>query len=176
MTGPMPDRLTYPTASALRDCLRDELARTLLGPVCRLVVRHGPGALDGCDCECPGGAGKGSAWVRVVQIAPAPLDGRSSRSGVVRTTPCRSPWLVTYELGASRCYPLTSDGSPLPAVETDAMAQRLLSDQSAIMRAVNCCAKLQDHSGTEFVRLDSLGPSGGCAGAVATIRVVQAHG
>jgi hypothetical protein len=75
-----------------------------------------------------------------------------------------------------RCYPMTSDGKPLPATTVDEQAQRFLSDQAAILRAINCCPYLDKHSGVEFVRLDSVGPSGGCAGAVATIRVIQIRG
>lgn len=182
VTAPTPvaDRLTYPTASALRDCLAEQLAATLFGPVCRVGVRYGAAgaaAFDGCDCTCTDPAGQGAAWVRVVQVAPAPIDGRGARSGgPIRATPCRAPWLVTYELGVTRCYPVSNDGAPLPVDQVDATAQRFLSDQSAIMRAVNCCPKLDQHSGVEFVRLDALGPSGGCAGAVATIRVVQTRG
>ena len=89
---------------------------------------------------------------------------------------CGKIWQVTYELSLVRCFPLTSDGKALPAGDLDATAQRFLSDQAAVMRAINCCAYLDKHSGTEFVNLVPIGPSGGCAGVQATIRVVQARG
>ncbi|MEV4122925.1 hypothetical protein [Micromonospora sp. NPDC049645] len=182
MTAPIADSLTYPTASALRDCLREQLALTLHGPIARAAVRWGAvgSGLDGCDCEerddAGGIIGRGAAWVRVAGVAPAPLDGRARSVGPIRATVCRPPWLVTYELGVSRCYPLTDSGAPLSAVDQDIAAQRMLSDQAAVLRAVSCCAYLDKHSGVELVRVDPTGPAGGCAGVTATIRVLQPRG
>lgn len=178
-----PDQLTYPTASALRDCLREQAADSVFGPVVSAAVRYGAAGaatMEGCDCDGvdeQGRPARGSAFVRVASVAPADISGRGQqRAGAVRVTRCASPWLITYELGLMRCYPTTNDGRPLPAADVDQQAQQFLSDQAAIMRAINCCGYLERHSGVEFVRLDAVGPSGGCAGAVATIRVVQARG
>lgn len=173
-----PDQLTYPTASALRDCLRTEAIDSTFGPVADAVVRFGGtgGALmDGCDCEAT--TGKGRASVRVSLVAPADITGIGQRrAGAIRATRCAAPWIITYELALVRCYPVSSDGRPLSAVELDTTAQSFLSDQAAIMRAINCCAYLDKHSGVEFVSMTGLGPSGGCAGTSATIRVQQVRG
>jgi hypothetical protein len=178
------DTLTYPTASALRDCLRLQAIDTIIGRVVSAVVRYGgPGAatMDGCDCDgtdVDDLPATGTAYVRVAQVAAADLTGLSAqqRAGAVRQQRCGKVWVITYELGIMRCYPTTSDGTPLPATEVDVQAQRFLSDQAAIMRAINCCAYLDKHAGVEFVSMTPSGPSGGCAGAVATIRVQQARG
>ena len=173
------DLLTYPTASALRDCLRAEAVEAIAGPVASAVVRYGaPGlaTMDGCDCDGPDG--NGTAFVRVSTVTAADLTGRSTRNagGLVRAQRCGRAWTITYELGIMRCYPTTQDGSPLPPADVDMQAQRFLSDQAAIMRTINCCSYLDKHAGVEFVGVNPIGPSGGCAGAVGTIRVLQARG
>lgn len=172
------DPLTYPTASALRDCLRTEAATTTFGPVADAVVRFGAagGALmDGCDCQ--GETGNGRASVRVALVAPADITGQGQRrAGAIRAQRCASPWIVTYELALVRCWPVPADGRPLPATELDVLAQSFLSDQVALRRAINCCAYLDKHSGVELVNVASIGPSGGCAGSTATIRVQQVRG
>jgi hypothetical protein len=171
-----PDSLTYPTASALRDCLAEQAIDTLHGPVVSKAVRFGAAGgatMDGCDCETDGANGR--AVVRVAQVAAFDLTPRG-RSVGARVQRCGLAWQVTYELSLVRCYPLTSTGAPLPAAEVDATAQRFLSDQAAIMRAINCCDYLDRHSGVQFVSLVPIGPAGGCAGLTATILVVQARG
>lgn len=177
------DTLTYPTASALRDCLRTAAIDTSFGRVVAAVVRAGgPGSatMDGCDCDgtdADGEPATGRAYVRVAQVARADISGRGQqRAGAIRAIRCAAPWLVTYELGIVRCYPLSSDGAPLPAEQVDILAQQFLSDQAALIRAINCCTYLDRHSGVEFVSAASIGPAGGCAGSVATIRVVQVRG
>lgn len=173
------DQLTYPTASALRDCLAEQAVDTTHGPVAAKAVRFGAanGALmDGCDCESD--TGNGRATVRVAGVQPAQLHTRGDRTaaGVRVGARCGQVWIVTYELALTRCYPTTNDGRALPAAELDATAQRFLSDQAAIMRAINCCDYLNRHSGVELVNVAPIGPSGGCAGVQATIRVQQARG
>lgn len=178
-----PDVIGYPTASALRDCLRTEAADSVFGRVVNALVRFGgpgSGTMDGCDCkgtDPDGNPGMGTAWVKVSQVQRTDLSGRGQvRAGAIRQSRCAAPWTITYELAIVRCYPTTSDGSPLPALDVDVTAQKFLADQWAILRAINCCAKLDEHSGTEFVSLNAIGPSGGCAGSIATIRVVQSRG
>lgn len=171
-----PDALTYPTASALRDCLAAEAANTLHGPVVDKAVRFGAAGgatMDGCDCEA--GGANGRAVVRVAQVAAFDLTPRGRIVGA-RVQRCGLAWQVTYELSLVRCYPLTSTGAALPASEVDATAQRFLSDQAAVMRAINCCDYLERHSGVEFVSVTPIGPAGGCAGVTGTIRVIQARG
>ena len=177
------DALTYPTASALRDCMRAEAVDTLLGRVADAVVRFGAAGgavMDGCDCggtDADGNPTNGRAAVRVAQVAPYVLAGRAERGGGgIRAQRCGQAWIVTYELTYVRCYPTTSDGRPLLAVDVDVQAQRFLSDQAALMRVINCCAYLDKHSGVELVTIVPVGPSGGCAGVQATIRVAQARG
>lgn len=171
-----PDRLTYQTASALRDCMVAEAVETLHGAVADAAVRFGAAGgavMDGCDCE--DATGNGRASVRVAQVQPAQLTP-STGTGGIRAQRCGKAWVVTYELTYVRCFPVTSDGRPLPASEVDQQAQRFLSDQAALMRVINCCDYLDRHSGVEFVQLVPIGPRGGCAGVQATIRVLQARG
>jgi len=171
-----PDSLTYPTASALRDCLAAEAVDTLHGPVVDKAVRFGAAGgatMDGCDCQ--GDGANGRAVVRVAQVKPYDLIPRGRNPGS-RVQRCGNAWQVTYELSLVRCYPLTSTGAALSASEVDATAQRFLSDQAAIMRAINCCEYLERHAGVEFVSLVPIGPAGGCAGLTATISVIQARG
>jgi hypothetical protein len=180
-----PDQLTYPTASALRDCLAVFARDTLHGPVASKAVRFGAAGgavMDGCDCDGtdpdqPGVAGSGRASVRVAQVQPLLSSGAGNRSASgVRVQRCGKIWQVTYELSLVRCFPLSGDGKPLPASDLDQTAQRFLSDQAAVMRTIDCCDYLNRHSGVELVTVTPIGPSGGCAGVQATIRVVQARG
>lgn len=187
MTAPLiTDQLTTPTATALRDCLRENAARTSFGPVVDAYVRHAAagGLLDGCDCtgtvtiddeQVPA---NGRAVVRVVSVTPADLTGRGAQrsAGAVRQQRCGKAWVVTYELGIARCYPLTDKGQPLPAAEAEAAAIKLANDRAALQRSIDCCAYLDRHSGTELVTMTALGPAGGCAGWSATIRVLQVRG
>lgn len=179
----IPDALTYPTASALRDCLRTQAIETIAGRVVSAVVRYGAAGsatMDGCDCDgrdADDQPATGSAYVRVSQITPADLTGQGQRrASSIRPQRCGHAWIVTYELGIMRCYPTTQDGGPLPAAQVDQAAQRFLSDQAAVMRTINCCTYLDRHSGIEVVQIVPVGPSGGCAGSVGTIRVQQSGG
>lgn len=186
MTQPaITDQLTTATATALRDCLRDNAARTSLGPVVSAILRHAAtgGVMDGCDCTGEviiGGmpvAASGRAVVRVTQVAPADLLGRGqARAGGVRAQRCGSAWVVTYELAIVRCYPVTEDGSPLTPDQAEEIAIKLANDREALRTTINCCPYLDRHSGTELVSMNALGPAGGCAGWNATIRVLQARG
>ncbi len=186
MTQPqITDTLTTPTATALRDCLRDAAARSSFGPVVAAVVRHAAsgGLMDGCDCEGTVDVdgeqvpANGRAVVRVAQVQPADLGrGGQQRAGAVRARRCGVAWVVTYELALVRCYPLTDNGAPLPPADVEAAAIRLANDRAALAQAINCCSYLDRHSGVELVTMTPLGPVGGCAGWSATIRVQQVRG
>lgn len=177
------DQLTYPTASALRDCLREQAIESIAGRVVSAVVRYGgagSATMDGCDCDgrdADDQPATGTAFVRVAQVTPADLSGQGTRrASSIRPQRCGNVWIVTYELGIMRCYPTTQDGAPLPPATVDTAAQQFLSDQAAIIRAIACCTYLDRHAGVEIVQVVPIGPSGGCAGSVATIRVQQSGG
>jgi hypothetical protein len=190
VTAPITDTLTLPTATALRDCLREQSAGTPFGPVFEAVLRHGaPGTptMDGCDCSgdvtLPDGTvvtGQGVAYVRVGVVTPADLSGRSQQrpgSGFGNTrSRCGSAWVITYELGLLRCWPIAEDGKPLPAEQQHELAAKLGADRVALQRAIDCCPYLDQHAGVELVQMTPVGPAGGCAGWSATIRVRQARG
>lgn len=180
------DQLTIPTATALRDCLVEQARQTTLGPVVNALVLHGaPGTatMDGCDCEGtveidgePVPA-QGTAYVRVAQQAPAVLHGaQQQRAGAVRQRRCGVAWVITYEIGLLRCYPLGENGRPLPAEQRAELAIKFASDRVALQRAIDCCDYLDRHSGVELVSILPVGPRGGCAGWSATIRVQQVRG
>jgi hypothetical protein len=190
VTGPITDTLTLATSTALRDCLRDQSAHTPFGPVFSAVVRHGaPGTptMDGCDCSGPVDVdgvtveGQGVAYVRVNLVEPADLSGRSQQrpggSGFGNTrNRCGSAWVVTYELGLLRCWPIPEDGKPLPDAQQHELAAKFGADRVALQRAIDCCPYLDRHSGVDLARMTAVGPAGGCAGWSATIRVRQVRG
>lgn len=189
MTQPITDTLTLNTSTALRDCLLTQSALTPLGPVFEAVVKHGaPGTptMDGCECSGPVTVngevmnGQGVAYVRVGGVAPADLSGRSAQRpgasfGNSRSR-CGTAWIVTYELGILRCWPLAEDGKPLTAERQFELAAQLGADRVALQRAIDCCAYLDKHSGVELTALQPVGPAGGCAGWSAIIRVRQTGG
>jgi hypothetical protein len=188
VTAPITDTLTLPTATALRDCLREQSTATPFGPVFDAVIRHGAAGtptMDGCDCsgtvDVDGQQvdAQGVAYVRVAGLLPADLSGRSAaRPGgsFGNTRRCGSAWVVTYDLGLLRCWPLSDDGKPLPAEQQHELAAKFGADRVALQRAIDCCAYLDKHSGVELVNMTPVGPAGGCAGWSAQIRVRQVRG
>lgn len=188
--SPITDTLTLPTATALRDCLKTQSALTPFGAVFDAVIRHGAAGtptMDGCDCSgpttLPDGTlvdGQGVAYVRVAGLLPADLSGRSAQRpgasfGSTRNR-CGSAWVVTYDLGLLRCWPLAENGEPLPAEQQHDLAAKFGADRVALQRAIDCCAYLDKHMGVELVNMTPVGPAGGCAGWSAQIRVRQVRG
>lgn len=174
MTAPAPvgDEMVLPVMEGLLACLTEALSVTPLGPPCTTSLRHvdtGP-ILDDCDCSCTDDAGatrQGHAYVRHVQTLPDP---QVNRSGVELPMGAWPGWYVTLELAVTRCWPLTEDGSALPADQQTDLARQHLADAAALRRAVRCCTALGEYS-WEWVASGAIGPDGGCAGNVATIAV-----
>lgn len=167
MTTPLPiaDTLLSPILLALRDCLCKQLERSQIGPVCSCYIVHHQSlpTMDGCDCTCEPvdaeeRAGRGSASVRVVRLAP---DLGPYGTG---PSPCPTGWQVTLAMVVYRCIPLPEDEeSVLPAAVQTATALELNSDLAAMLRVLGCCQELRDRDmGVDFA--GPLGPAAGCAG------------
>lgn len=176
MTAPVPiaDRLVAPYALALRDCLRAELARANRGPVCKACVvwSQTQYTLDGCDCTCDlgeGVTGHGQAWVRWVDGVPPPptVSNASGSRGV--SSPCRTGWLITFEVGVSRCVKLSDDGSESPCDQLTADSLDSMSDAAALRRVL-CCPALRDQT-VIIIREVPLGRAGACVGVALTFQL-----
>lgn len=169
------DGLVAPMLLELRDCLRDELVRTIRGPACRCALVHSftTPVMDACHCECGlslgGRPAQGDAWVRLVRMDPD--------QQLLGLTPqqCAPGWQVVIELGTYRCAPITEDGSALPEQELTTLALDMASDRAALLRVFGCCSALRDeHTLIDFYQ--PLGPEGGCVGGVLQFRVAVPGG
>lgn len=161
------DRMVLPTMDALRSCAARQFG--LCGrPVCRFAryyADHHAVASD-CDCECnqAGKHGEGSAWIRWVQTqgaasAPAPCAGGT--------------FTATFELGVHRCAPSMEDvRQPIADKTWEEFTAKMMDDVTALRRTPMCCAFLADNDlNWSLQTVQPLGPSGGCAQAIATIAV-----
>jgi hypothetical protein len=151
-----PERRLSPFLVRLRECLCNELADTLAGPVCRCSLVHSEvEILDGCDCACPDGH-TGRAVVRVVQIDSFSLTSAASMN------PCPTGWLAAIEINVTRCVlDCTAEIPPDETLEKEALYA--LSDYAAMKRAVLCCNR-QGKYKAEMQRWRPLGPDGCCFG------------
>lgn len=170
MTGPLVDNLVAPLLLELRDCLCEQLKRTIAGPVCRCMVVHNFSlpVMDGCDCTCEP-AGQGDGWVRLVRLEP------ELSFNPVGSSACPVGWQAVIELGAYRCVQVPEEAEPLPAQTVTDDALKLLSDMNAMLRVLGCCPAFADRDvGVELWQ--PIGPSGGCAGGTLQIRVALPGG
>lgn len=161
------DTLVDPVLLELRDCLCAEVAKTTAGPTCRCMVVHSftlP-VMDGCDCDC--GGGHGDAWVRLLRLEP-----ELSLPGVSQLS-CLIGWQAVIELGTYRCSPLPEEGEALPERAVTDFALAMGSDRAALIRAVQCCTPLlqQRELDLNVEVWQPIGPEGGCAGSILTVRI-----
>lgn len=137
----------------LADCVCTELAATGGGETCWCGLY--PGALVSWDyCgECSGDR-CGMGYVRLAEVFPYTVFPQQELD-----LRCTRPLAWTVEVGALRCLPQPSDGSPLNPVTMAEIAVVQTLDASALYRAVKCC-------GTEAAVevYQPLGPQGGCVG------------
>lgn len=171
MTAPnaIPDHASAPLLMQIKDCLCQELVKTILGPVCpdRCYVAWGQGlpVQDGCACDCTGG--NGDAWVKLDGESPDFESGLGSSSSTSWT--CPSSWISTVTFGVYRCVPIPEDDGVLPGSQITDTSLALASDKAALWRVVACCPALQD--GVRVVGWQPIDNSGGCAGGQMTIQL-----
>jgi|SRR5688500_2246151 len=157
-------------ATDLLGCLCDTLAQEPYVPVCRCYLKHSENLppMDACDCACTVGdppvEGNGEAWVRVVEVGPAP----SSRSG------CAGLLEIQLQLGVYRCIQgVVDEDGTIPAettLTTDALD--LLKDFGAMRRAVRCCDAISDYDPV-IGAWRPVGPTGGCAGGTLMVTLTR---
>jgi hypothetical protein len=171
----MSDTLVLPIASALLQCLCDQLA-LIEAPVCQCSLRPGvaPPPADSC-CSCGGGSGQAS--VQVTSIAPLSI-GKFPNLGVSGTLDnCSSfEWAAELTMVVYRCVSV-ADGEGFPSAdELTADATRILNDAQAMRRAMLCCAWRDDELGDARPivpgRWTPLSPQGGCAGGQMPVTVL----
>jgi hypothetical protein len=153
---PRPERNLSAFLTRLRQCVCDELADTLAGPVCRCSLIHSEvEVLDGCNCACPDGS-TGRAVIRVVSIDSFTLTSAATMN------PCPTGWLALLEINVTRC--VLDCKAEIPPDETlELEALYALSDYAALKRAVICCGK-QAKFRPEMRAWRPLGPDGCCYG------------
>lgn len=170
MAPAVPDPAAAATLMALRDCLCEQMTRTIYGPVCRCYVSWGPSLpiQDGCSCTCGlDGEHNGDAWVKLDSMEPD-LAGTASGSDLVSW--CPAGWTATISLGTYRCIETAEGDDVLPAERVTDISLALLSDMAALWRVLSCCPQaLTD--GLRVVAWQPTDLSGGCAGGALTIQV-----
>lgn len=165
----IPDPAAAPVLMALRDCLCEQMTRTVYGPVCRCYVAWGPALpiQDGCSCACDDEQHNGDAWVKLDSIEPD-LSGSSTVNDLMGW--CPPGWTATISMGTYRCIPVAEADSVLPDQEVTDISLALLSDSAALWRVLSCCREaLAD--GVRVLAWTPIDPSGGCAGGALTLQV-----
>lgn len=178
MTVPvaLADTLFSPIELAVRDCLCEQLRRSVAGPVCDCYVVHNQAlpTMDGCDCTCTETTiterhnGRGDASVRLVRLEP-------DLALAVGPGPCPTGWQAVFSMVVYRCVPTPDGDEVLPGSVRTASALELNSDLVAMLRVLGCCDELVDRDRSlDFA--GPIGPSGGCAGYEVQFRVAISGG
>lgn len=121
----------WPILEMVRDCLCDQLDRSLGGPVCRCAIVQGSTTiLDEC-CA-------GFAWVRVVESYPS-VNFPARKTGAEF---CETFTMAArLQLGVARCQPTFDDqtGEPPSVAALEEAARIGQADRAAMHRAIRCC-------------------------------------
>jgi hypothetical protein len=140
----LPDLAVWPLLAGALACLQDAMAATQSPP--RYVsIRPGvafSAGLSQVEDECC----EGSAWIRVVSIAPTD-DFPNPRSGASNCAP--AALAVQLELGALRCRPVSAPGRADKIVTSAQWAETtrlIMGDAAALRRAACCIAALVDNA------------------------------
>ncbi|MFC1418733.1 hypothetical protein [Streptacidiphilus cavernicola] len=130
--------------------------------------------MDGCDCSCSGeqGEGQGVAWIRWISTEDA-LAYTTNRAvaargfGAATCAATAQKLRVTFELGIYRCVTAGDpESGPDCGEQTQAAADGAWDDR-LLRDTAHCCPALAGRAAV-MLRQESLGPSGGCGGSVAT--------
>lgn len=163
----------YVIAKLLLTDVDAAVRQTAAGPCERVCVVPGDVSWDDC-------CGQLTANVRSVFVSDDFPTGTLGR-GLVRATPCDSPWLVG-ELGVTilRCAPQPQGAGPIPSLAPtcealDAAALTQVIDAYTTLETVleTLCGLRGDEDIVDYVLSDqvSVGPSGGCVGSDLTVYV-----
>ncbi|MEU6932881.1 hypothetical protein AB0A05_27405 [Streptomyces sp. NPDC046374] len=171
--APNGDPIMEEILGGLATCLCTTLARAGR-PACCCMWYRGSGRppMDYCHCDCEDGEGQGVAWVRMLNMENAAMTGTNPRISGFRAD-CAIPaprWRMTVELGVYRCVP-TGDGENGPSCQerTNSAADGHWDDL-LLMQAAQCCPAIVNRRPV-FIRVDPVGPLGGCAGSVVALWV-----
>lgn len=167
---PISDPIAAALLMELRACVCREVARTVLGPVCRCYVAWGATLpiQDGCSCQCGiDGEHNGDAWVKLDSLEP---DLGSSLGGNDLIGWCPPGWLASITMGVYRCVPV-AEAEDVPAAEdvTD-VSLALMSDMAALWRVLSCCPAALGE-GVRVLGWNPIDVSGGCAGSYLSVQV-----
>lgn len=117
--------------------------------VCAQIVADGlpepcfcgvvPGAIvapeySNCSTKC------GMVWVRMVSAYPSTILGAAD----VSDRNCSKTPGLDVEIGAVRCIPVHSDGTPPTAAEMADVTALQIADMLSIRRALECCVGTRD--------------------------------
>lgn len=176
----IPDPAVAPLLMGLRDCLCEQVAKSINGPVCRCYVTWGSAlpVQDGCLCTCEDGTGNGDGWVKLDSMEPDLAGTATALSGW-----CPTGWTATVSMGVYRCVPVAEETQVLPAEEVTDTSLALLSDMAALWRVLSCCTALPAgpgpgepppgplDDGVRVVAWNPIDTAGGCAGGYLTIQL-----
>lgn len=151
---------------AILDCLCATLAEAGRG-VCCCMWRRADRALmpQACDCKCA--EGEGVAWVRITERR---FDRVVSRSPGFDGKACGVSFIEEWglEVGVARCWP--EGENALDCDEQTGAAADGAWDEDLIMQALLCCKPLERYNILP-VRMQTLGPQGGCIASYVNIIV-----
>lgn len=160
----------YAGASLLLDCVCEAL-----GDRCPSRTCVAPGVAVSIENCCAGDTG-GQLNINVARMYPS----RDFPTPVIGIRNCDAPYtVVEYLITLARCVPVGNMQRPPTCVKLDESAQSLMDDLEDIFTGVSCCLKtspyLEDLAGRRFPWIigdvESIGPEGGCAGAVVSVLV-----
>ncbi|MEU0770639.1 hypothetical protein [Streptomyces albogriseolus] len=153
--------------TGLATCLCTTLAKAGRPACCCMWFRgaHRP-PMDYCHCDCDNG-GQGVAWVRMLNMENTAMTGTNPRISGFRAD-CAVPaprWRITVEMGVYRCVDTGDDDQGPDCAQRTNDAANGHWDDLLIMQAASCCDVIRNRRPV-FIRVDPVGPSGGCAGSV----------
>lgn len=190
VTLPAPNPTGRPSVTGqlllrLRNCLAEQVARTMTGPAGRVYNAHDQGlpVMDGCTCETTlpdGTTANGDAWVRLVSENRTTVGTNGLTLNPAAGADCGPGVVLTIELGIMRCHPIPPHGDPQPPTLITDIALTRLSDKDALWRVISpdCCSVLFE----EYRELPILsatwnpvGPTGDCSGSTLTFQVESTY-
>ncbi|MFC5673905.1 hypothetical protein [Streptomyces incanus] len=171
------DPLMEEIMTGLATCVCTTLATAGRPACCCMWFRgsHRP-PMDACHCDCDNG-GQGVAWVRMLNMENAAQTGTNPRISGFRAY-CSIPaprWRMTMELGVYGCVDTGNEETgPDCATRSNAAADGAWDDL-LLMQAAECCTVIRNRRPV-FIRVDPVGPTGGCAGSVVALWLDYAPG
>lgn len=169
---PVSDPVVMPLATALLDCLAQEVAKVASPP---RYVQFRPGTvvdhlLSTSEDECCAGL----AWVRPMALYPSSVSFPDQDGNPVGNEGIPRAWAVQLEMGVIRCAP-TPAANAIPTAEQWEECLQAIMDDGAAMRRALCCFEDRGNGRKRKILAGQWQPisiQGGCAGGILPVTVL----